>query len=329
MYIDYVFTDSSERRRIASQAQEVLIDQCQFQGDESITIANNTQKQQNIRIGLNHPVKCIAVVACTQDHGIFTGGPAGTTAEAFAPISTMTLQFNGAQRLSPRVGSYWGQLVAYQTCQSLPMAGIYMWSPAVDPAAHQPSGSANFSRIDSAQYQIRFKQAATNASAVHDILTPETVTTAAATNLTALRVFGFGYNIMRIMGGMAGIASTWEQKSYMLLKIWESFTDKPFAHPGSHQRCMPVASERHNVRNTPCSSGTPLEPTSTKSFWETLRWPGAKPGYGNNEEGLGNPLAYCLSLKLSDMTRRQRLLRCGGALQALLRYSPFPCESTR
>lgn len=208
MYIDYAFLDASERRRIASQAQEILIDQVQFAGDESITIANNTMKQQNIRLQLNHPCKVVALVACTQDHGIFTGGPAGTSADAFAPINQITLQFNGAQRLSPRYGSYWSQLVSYQTCQSLPMAGIYMWSAAIDPAAHQPSGSANFSRIDSAQMQIRFKQAATNASAVHDILTPDTTTTAAATNLTALRVFGFGYNILRVAGGIKLLSQT-------------------------------------------------------------------------------------------------------------------------
>ncbi len=206
LWLDYVYLEGAERNLVSSRATEILIDQVQYPGDESITISNTSKKQNNIRLQLNHPCKVLILAATSGQHGVFTGGPVGTTAEAFAPISDITLQFNGNSRLATRKGSTWGQLFPYQACKALNTSGIYMWSPALDPASPQPSGTANFSRIDVATLQCVFKIATPGATAVHDILTPDDNTTAAATNLNLFRYMGWGYNILRQMGGMAGIA---------------------------------------------------------------------------------------------------------------------------
>ena len=52
MYVDYVFLDTDERRRMAQNPHEYLITQLQFTGDESIGSSSN-----KIKLNFNHPVK--------------------------------------------------------------------------------------------------------------------------------------------------------------------------------------------------------------------------------------------------------------------------------
>jgi hypothetical protein len=52
LYVDYIFLDTDERRRMAQNAHEYLIEQLQFTGDESVGSSSN-----KIKLNLNHPVK--------------------------------------------------------------------------------------------------------------------------------------------------------------------------------------------------------------------------------------------------------------------------------
>ena len=52
LYVDYVFLDTDERRRMAQNPHEYLIEQLQFTGDESVGSSSN-----KLRLNLNHPVK--------------------------------------------------------------------------------------------------------------------------------------------------------------------------------------------------------------------------------------------------------------------------------
>jgi hypothetical protein len=60
---------------------------------------------------------------------------------------------------------------------------IYVYSFALNPEEHQPSGTCNFSRIDNATLQL------TNVSVTG-----------------VLKVFAVNYNVLRIMSGMGGLA---------------------------------------------------------------------------------------------------------------------------
>jgi hypothetical protein len=51
-WVDYIYLDTEERRRMAQLTHEYLIEQLQFTGDESITSSSN-----KIRLNFNHPVK--------------------------------------------------------------------------------------------------------------------------------------------------------------------------------------------------------------------------------------------------------------------------------
>ena len=52
LYVDYVFLDTDERRRMAQQPHEYLIEQLQFTGDESVGSSSN-----KIKLNFNHPCK--------------------------------------------------------------------------------------------------------------------------------------------------------------------------------------------------------------------------------------------------------------------------------
>ena len=52
LYVDYIFLDTDERRRMAQNPHEYLIEQLQFTGDESVGSSSN-----KIKLNFNHPVK--------------------------------------------------------------------------------------------------------------------------------------------------------------------------------------------------------------------------------------------------------------------------------
>ena len=199
LWADYVFLDQTERKKFASQPHEYLIEQVQFTGDENVSVSDASAKSQQIRLSFNHPTKLLAwVVADPSKHGKFTGGSAGSTAEAFAPLQSAKLMLNGHDRAETRVGAYYNKVVPYQAAKANPDAGIYYMSFALSPTQHAPSGSLNLSRIDSAVLALTFKQATTGATLVSNITTPETHTIADTANLSALRVFAVNYNVLRV-----------------------------------------------------------------------------------------------------------------------------------
>jgi hypothetical protein len=312
LYVDYVFLDTDERRRMAQNPHEYLITQLQFTGDESVGSSSN-----KIKLNFNHPVKeliwvvqpdqnvdyCSSLVcdallfkvlgaqpfnytdaidalpnaihafggpsALARDsrayidvRGLFNdagaedayiptdftgywngpndpynepnlGGPAiqypstvdpallaslgienGTSnhfghessvsdAGTFVltetslymhcwglnPVVTAKLQLNGQDRFSEREGSYFSWVQPYQSHTRNPDEGINVYSFALRPEEHQPSGTCNFSRIDNATLQLVLSNA-----------------TVEGTKTAKVRVYATNYNVLRIMSGMGGLA---------------------------------------------------------------------------------------------------------------------------
>ena len=105
------------------------------------------------------------------------------------PVVTAKLQLNGQDRFSEREGSYFDVVQPYQHHTRAPDTGINVYSFALRPEEHQPSGSCNFSRIDNAVLQL--------------VLSSPTVSGVATAKV---RVYAVNYNVLRVMSGMAGIA---------------------------------------------------------------------------------------------------------------------------
>ena len=293
LYVDYVFLDTDERRRMAQNPHEYLIEQLQFTGDESVGSSSN-----KIKLNFNHPCKELvfvvqpdknvdycqsfllnkdlnaalgaqpfnytdAIDALVPSFAAFsgfhqlsdgsTGGPNGSfissrglfqdpaadgyggeseqwgsilascsspqlsapfpvspigdsgvsDAGAFVlaetalnmhcwgqnPVVTAKLQLNGQDRFSEREGTYFDLVQPYQHHTRSPDTGINVYSFALRPEEHQPSGTCNFSRIDNATLQLVLS------------------TNAIGGDETAkVRVYATNYNVLRVMSGMGGLA---------------------------------------------------------------------------------------------------------------------------
>jgi hypothetical protein len=272
LYIDYIFLDTDERRKMAQNPHEYLIEQLQFTGDESVGSSSN-----KIKLNFNHPCKELIWVvqpdanvdycaSLSADQVLFKtlgaqpfnytdaidalpnaihafGGPTETEgSNAFItssglfqmpgagdvmgvtsqsewgtgnmppfnaqdgvpsgsylsdagtfvltetsldlhcwgqnPVVTAKLQLNGQDRFSEREGSYFSWVQPYQAHTRTPDEGINVYSFALRPEEHQPSGTCNFSRIDNATLQLVLSNA-----------------TVEGTKTAKVRVYATNYNV--------------------------------------------------------------------------------------------------------------------------------------
>jgi hypothetical protein len=105
------------------------------------------------------------------------------------PVVTAKLQLNGQDRISEREGSYFDVVQPWQHHTRHPDTGINVYSFALKPEEHQPSGTCNFSRIDNATLQLVLSSGAIGGTATAKV-----------------RVYAINYNVLRVMSGMAGVA---------------------------------------------------------------------------------------------------------------------------
>ena len=173
LWADYIYLDTDERRRFAQVSHEYLIDQVQ----ENILIAG-----QSSPLKFNHPVK--ELIWCKDN----TSGQ-----NASLSNGTYLLKLNGHDRFEQRDTRYFTRLQVWQYhtgCGGINASynlngrlndSIAVYSFALKPEEHQPSGTCNFSRIDSAEL-------------------------IGSSGTDANRIYAVNYNILRIMSGMGGLA---------------------------------------------------------------------------------------------------------------------------
>ena len=307
LFVDYVYLDVEERKKFAQASHEYLIEEVQFNGEESVS--NNSNK---LRLGFNHPVKSLywglklgryvnpsrtytflaynpssieslqlqatkrfvlALAKYTVGNQldlsnnrlqIASGVSAGLTtlfnaanaaaittdpdvdnvtilgtvldlATVSTPISTLLgsasrptvgdgklaldvvvqqydnygvyingttnpvakalLQLNNHDRFSERDGAYFNYVQPWQSHSNTPADGVNVFSFALNPEEHQPSGTCNFSRIDNATLNLTF-----GVDGVTDFKTSYLA------DDSKLAIYAVNYNVLRIMAGMGGLA---------------------------------------------------------------------------------------------------------------------------
>ena len=206
LYIDYVYLDVEERRRFAQASHEYLIEQLQYSGQQTITTGSG-----RIDLTLNHPVKELIWVfqdARRTDCSLPSGGKYTQPFTYDDIVDRARIQLNGQDRFDERYGDYFWKVQPYQhhtggafnrvvnASNTVPVAApnpINMYSFAISPEEHQPSGTCNFSRIDTA-------------TLVYDSKSGTAGTFPSKTYPYNFRMYAVNYNIFRIMSGMGGLA---------------------------------------------------------------------------------------------------------------------------
>ena len=207
MLVDYIFLDTDERRRFAQLSHEYLIEQLQFTGSEKIN-SGGLETMRSIKINFNHPCKELFWVIKPDNESTyktywnnFTNKSNNYLYNSLEdvdelldvsgdiivdnPVTLARIQLNGNDRFSERPGNYFSVIQPYQHHENTPglyNMGINVYSFALKPEEHQPSGTLNMSRIDSAHLQV--------ASSVNGMIS----------------VFAVNYNVLRILSGMGGLA---------------------------------------------------------------------------------------------------------------------------
>jgi len=187
LWVDYVFLSEEERVAFAQSPHEYLIEQVQYH-DESVAQTNN-----RIKLALNHPSKEMVWVVrldanTTSGRNRWTdftdNGAGGNPYAGGDTVSSARLLLNGSERFAERYGSVFNLIQPLQHHTSVPPSGVYVYSFALEPERFQPTGSLNFSRIDTPTLQF------------------STTTGSAA---ASVMVFVTNHNIMRVLGGQTGL----------------------------------------------------------------------------------------------------------------------------
>jgi hypothetical protein len=164
LWADYIFLDTDERRRFAQLSHEYLIEQVQFTGGETINSSNLSAK-----LSFNHPVKELIWQETNR-----------------AKLGNTKLMLNGNDRFAERDTKYFTHVQPYQHHTNIPdsSCNINVYSFALKPEEHQPSGTLNMSRIDTAQLKISDISQGTG----------------------EVNIYAHSYNVLRILSGMGGLA---------------------------------------------------------------------------------------------------------------------------
>jgi hypothetical protein len=208
LFADYIYLDTDERRRFAQVSHEYLIEQLQYSKNTATT---------NLLLNFNHPVKEVIWVMPNKTFGLTKGDTSGdsdsidatiignhkndyfnynasqvsgfkhriSNQDSYEGFKKATIKLNGHTRFKERDASYFRICQPQQAGHKIPTKHIYMYSFALNPEEHQPSGTCNFSRVDNAHL---------NFTEVND------------KDNYKLNVYVINYNVLRIMSGMGGLA---------------------------------------------------------------------------------------------------------------------------
>lgn len=219
LYVDYIYLEEDQRRKFATDQHKYLITQLQRSGPETLKtshdlIFNHPVKEliwvcRNSRAGTegSDPATnganfdgSLNISSATgnfggswnyndyfnyssPDRSILTEVIGGS--KSYEPFTYATLLFNGIERFSKRRPSYFRIAQPSSYHSNIPGKHIYSYSFCLKPEEYQPSGTCNFSMIQTPQ--LRFD------------------TVCGSGQLMEIIIFAVNYNQLCIKDGMAGI----------------------------------------------------------------------------------------------------------------------------
>jgi hypothetical protein len=176
----YIYLDMEERDCFACGSFTTLIKQVQ-------TFTQTASRTNNCHAILNFNHPCAALYWFIQRRCNVDRGRPFDYSGAFGrdPITNVSLTLNSLPVFNHEA-SYFRLVEPYTYMTNIPKNFIYMYSFALHPESNQPSGSINFSRIDSIEMSFCFQ----NAIAHEDL---------------AICVFAQTWNFLKVKDGLGGL----------------------------------------------------------------------------------------------------------------------------
>lgn len=189
LLINYIFLDEDERRYFAQNKHYYLIEQLQI-----ISESIEDVKEENIidMSSFNHPVKELiwtlqGVNVKLANQWTNYSGQIITLENPIPkpPMEHAIIRFEGIERFETKDEKYFRLVVPYKYHTNAPINNyIYVYSFAQKPELLQPTGTANFSRLDNPMLHLK----ASSSIGKSDI-----------------NIYARNYNILRIIDGISGV----------------------------------------------------------------------------------------------------------------------------
>jgi len=175
LYVNYIFLDTKERKDFTQKKHQYLIEKVQFNGNHTL-VENNELNFNNIvkeiiwvtrmkaagteyNFDSNNHIASVNPNSNKPDsiksnndyfnyHTDFSGNKEYLRAiESYEPFSDAELFINGSSRFSKKNASYFRTMQPYQYHTNVTTKNIYVYSFALKPEEHQPSGVCNVSGL--------------------------------------------------------------------------------------------------------------------------------------------------------------------------------------
>ena len=166
VFVDYIYLDEDERQKFAQNKHTYLIEQVQQENH------TNLSTNSNIKLRFRHPVKELIWALRHKDRALKSTTPAlnfkasstngndwfnycGTSINTnlglntYDTFSRANVELNGQDRFELKDALYFRKYQPYVYHSRIPQKHIYCYSFALDPEKSQPTGTCNFSRLDS------------------------------------------------------------------------------------------------------------------------------------------------------------------------------------
>lgn len=189
LLVNYIFLDCDERRYFAQNKHYYLIEQLQV-----ISESIEEVKEENVidMSSFNHPVKELiwviqgVNVQLAKQWANYSGEI--KTFENPVPSPPMVdalIRFEGLERFERKSEKYFRLVVPWKYHTAAPVDNyIYVYSFALQPEILQPSGTANFSRIDNPTLHLKISE---------------------SVDKSDINIYARNYNILRIINGISGV----------------------------------------------------------------------------------------------------------------------------
>lgn len=187
---NFVYLDVFERTKFAkTQLYEFLIEQFQINNSYSMVA---TTINFNVPLNFNHPIKELywtyRTNIATQNNDYYNYGNilnSNTVNEQIIePFTNVQLKYNGNNRFELLPAVFFRLYQQYKHHSSFADAYVYVYTFALEPEDHQPSGTCNFSKLDDVRFNF---------------------TMCPNIDEGIVNVYAVNYNVLRIQQGMCGI----------------------------------------------------------------------------------------------------------------------------